>query len=909
MTRWRIELSTVAEGTLRRLKRADRHAVALRLDELAGGGPPPASADGEIQDLPAGDYRLLCRVSRNEQRIVVITIQHQRTPASRVVVELAMRKLRFWTGEGWVNGMRRTVQAFRRLARAPVFSVTAVATLALGIGAATATFAVASGVLFSTLPYGEPSRVVSIWSRWSDFPKTWVSIEEFLHYRSQARTLEDAALYFVSSHNLTTVEDPERLGSAVLTHNLFDVLRVRPAVGRFFTREEAMGEASVLVLGYDLWQRRFRGDRDIIGSQLPVNGRPWTIVGVAPAGFVLPEDFRSQGQSQIYFPLPLDVDQTMEVPVNGGSHGYFALGRLADGADVGSARQDLENLSARLEAEGIYRASWGFRPLVLSVRDDVLGATKRMLYVLLGACGLLLLISCGNVGALLLTRGDTRRHAVNIMRSLGASRRRILSELLLESAVLAAVGGALGWLLAHGSLLLFERLNAGAIPSGIELGLDGRVLAFASVVTTSTVVLFGWLPSSRIAGSSEAVAAHQSTRHTRRAGRGRRWVVAGQIGLSVVLLLGSGLMLRTMAELSDIDPGFRTEGVVTFSLTAPSATYPDEEAVAGFYDELLRRLRELPGVRSAGAARLLPLASQMGDAGVWAEGYVRSEDESTTAEWQWVTPGYLETMGIPTIRGRDFHVGDDRAGPSAVLINEAFARRYFQTRDPIGSRINSLGGDTATVVGVVGDVRHNEIGSPARPRFYRPLAQVVGTGTSRRMTIVAKVEGRAADYFGSVRGVVGEMDPSMPVAELLTMNEVRAASIAAPRFTAALLAAFAAVALGLSVVGLYGVLSYSVTQQRRDIGVRMALGAPGSRVVREILREGFSLIILGLGAGVAAAFALSGLLGGLVYGITTTDPSTFLAVPVLLLTVCLIATWVPAARAARIQPSEALVAE
>ena len=576
-------------------------------------------------------------------------------------------------------GIRRTMGAIRRLGRAPVFTATAVATLALGIGAATATFAVASGVLFSTLPYGESSRVVSIWSRWSDFPKTWVSIEEFLHYRHQATSLEDAALYFVSSHNLTTTQDPERLGSAVLSHNMFDVLRAQPAAGRFFTREEAVTEASVLILGHDLWQRRFQGDPGVIGTQIPVNGRPWTVIGVAPQGFLLPEDFRSQARSEIYFPLPLDVEEAMDVPVNGGSHGYFAVGRLAEGADVASARTDLENLAARLEADGVYQASWGFQPLVFSVREDVLGATQRMLYLLLGACGILLLISCGNVGALLLTRGDTRRHAVNIMRSLGASRRWILSELLLESALLAVVGGALGWGLAYGSLQLFEQLNAGAIPSGIEFALDGRVLAFAMMITTSTVLLFGWLPSSRVAGSSEAAAAHQSTRHTRGSGRGRRWVVAGQIGLSVVLLLGSGLMIRTMAALSDIDAGFRSEGVLTFRLTAPSATYPDEAAVTGFYDDLLRRIRTVPGVRSAGAARLLPLASQMGDAGVWAEGHVPSPGESTSAEWQWITPGYMETMGIPLIQGRDFQDGDDRAGGSVVMINEAFAQRYFGT--------------------------------------------------------------------------------------------------------------------------------------------------------------------------------------------------------------------------------------
>ncbi|NNM33450.1 MAG: FtsX-like permease family protein, partial [Gemmatimonadetes bacterium] len=673
---WRVEISTVAVEALRRLKRSDRQAVARRIDELAQGGPPPASADGEIHDLPAGPHRLLCRISRQEQRIVVITIQHQRLPAGRVIAELAVRRIRFWTGEGWVNGIRRTLGAMRRLGRAPVFTATAVVTLALGIGAATATFAVASGVLFSTLPYGESSRVVSIWSSWSDFPKTWVSIEEFLHYRRQAASLEDVGLYFVSSHNLTTFEDPERVGSAVLTHNLFDVLGMRPAAGRFFTKDEAITEASVLVLGYDLWQRRYQGDPDVVGSQIPVNGRPWSVIGVAPPDFLLPEDFRSQSRSEIYFPLPLDVDDAMVVPVNGGSHGYFAVGRLANGVDVPTARRDLENLAARLEAQGIYQASWGFRPLVFGVREDVLGATQRMLYVLLGACGILLLISCGNVGALLLTRGDTRRHAVNIMRSLGASRRWILSELLLESAVLAAIGGALGWALASVSLSLFERLNAGAIPSGIEFALDGRVLAFGLLVTTLTVLLFGWIPSSRIAGSSEAAAAHQSARHTRGAGRGRRWVVAGQIGLSVVLLLGSGLMLRTMAALSDIDAGFRSEGVLTFRLTAPSATYPDEEAVTGFYGELLRRVRELPGVRSAGAARLLPLASQMGDAGVWAEGHVRAAGESTTAEWQWVTPGYMETMGIPVLQGRDFQPGDDRTVGSVALINEAFAQRY-----------------------------------------------------------------------------------------------------------------------------------------------------------------------------------------------------------------------------------------
>lgn len=800
---------------------------------------------------------------------------------------------------------RETTRALRRLARAPGFTAAAVATLGLGVGATTGTFSVANGVLLSPLPYGDADGIVAIWSAWTGFPETWVSVPEVVHYRQQSRTLADAAVYFTSAHNLTSTEDPERVGSGVVSYNLFDVLQVTPQAGRGFTREDAVQQTPVVMLAHDLWQRRYGGDPGVVGNEIPVNGLPFTVVGILPAGFRLPVDFRSPSPSEVYFALPVDLDDVMPVPENGGNHGYYAAGRLNPGVTVDDARADLTALTQRLEAEGVYRASWSFRPIVRSVADDVAGNAKDVIILLLAACGLVLLIACGNVANLLLSRSEGRRQDLAVLRALGASRRRILAEVMTEAVVLAGAGGILGWFLAWGGVELFKALNPGAIPRAELVAADGGVAAFALAVTGLTVLLFGWLPASRAARKATGEVARGSRRHGE-SSRTQRLLVAAQMAMAVVLLVASGLMVRTLVSLMDVDTGLDADNVLTLALTTPSATYPDEAAVSGFYDELLRRLEELPGVRSAGAIRLLPLATQIGDAGVRVAGYTSREGETMTAEWQWATPAYHEIMGIPIVRGRTFTAGDAADAPAVIVINEALARRYWGENDPIGGRIATIGGDTATVIGVVGDVQHNELGLAPKERFYRPLAQVQGTGTIRRMTLAIKTASAPEGLINPVRQVIREMDPTMPVAEVRTMEEVMAVSVAQPRFASALLASFSAVAMLLATLGIYGVLAYSVSRRTREIGVRMALGADRTTVVRGVVRDGLTMALAGVMLGVVLALAFSSLLRNMLYEVAPTDALTFLVVPSAFMAVAALACWIPARGASRIPPSTAL---
>jgi len=919
---WRIELSHPAVRALRALPRDEQRRVAERMRALEEAGPPPRSDEAGPVELPVGRQVLVCMLDAEARRVVVVTLRADEGAPGRAVAGLLGGFVRRWVdfrgGGGRMGALGQDLGfALRALRKAPGFSLVAVLTLALGIGAATAIFSVASGVLLAPLPYADPGRVVTIWSSWNNFPdKTWVSVGEYQAYVQDSRSFEDLALYYGGSANFTDPESPERVGAAGVTPNTFSVLGVEPILGRTFTWEEAQAGGPYTLLSYELWQRRFNGDRGLVGSTVEIDGMSQTVLGILPKGFVLPVDYGSSSPSEVYQPVFVDRSAPDPVRTNGGSHGSYVVARLKPGVTVEAARADLVAQAQRWVAEGSRQAQMQFVPRVYAAKRDIVGTARGTILVLLGAVAFVLLIACGNVANLLLSRSESRMREIAVRAALGAGRFRLVRQLLTESLLLSLAGGALGVVLASLGLRALLAVDPTAVPRADNIHLSGGVLAFALGVSALTAFLFGILPALRVSRGRGARTLTDSARGTGRGARSNRaqgLLVAAQMAMAVLLLTGSGLMIRTFVQLLSVDPGVHPERVLTMRITAPRASYPTAADVVAFYDELLRRVREMPQVGAAGAARILPLASTMGDAGLRVDGYTPGPDESMQADWQWATPGYLEVMGIPVLEGRTFGSGDDADGRQVIVINQALARRYFGDRSPLGARISVSDGrlnasdqrEWAVVVGVVGDVRHNGLTADVNERFYRPLAQVASSMRSMTLTIQAR-SGDPSALIEPVRRVVADLDPRMPVAQVQTMDQVMAAAVAQPRFAMLLLAVFSGVALTLAMVGIYGVLAYAVSQRTPEIGIRMALGADGGRVIAMVVRQGMLMALVGTAVGVAAAAGLTRFMQGMLYGVTAQDPATFASVPLLFALVAFAACWLPAVRAARVRPAVAL---
>jgi putative ABC transport system permease protein len=914
---WRVELSRSAVAALRALSRADQEQVARRIGALEEVGLPPASVDAsnDPRTVSVGEVRLQCVEHTEEGRIVVVSLHAVGEALGHRVARHVRRGVARWFPKGEGGGEMRTLAqdlryALRALRKAPAFSAMAVLTLALGIGAAAAIYSVASGVLLRPLPYGDPDRVVTVWSSWVNFPdKTWVSLGEYQAYVQDGRSFDDLALYYTTSANFTDPESPERVGAAGVTPNIFSVLGVQPALGRVFTWDEARAESNLVLLGYDVWQRRFNGDRGLVGRTVQLDGVDQTVVGILPRGFVLPVDYASPTRTSVYYPQYVDREAPDPVRTNGGNHGWYSVGRLKPGVTVAKARSDLVQLADRWVADGIRDASMKFVPRVYAAKDDIVGTARPTIMVLLGAVVFVLLIACGNVANLLLARSEVRVREVAVRTALGAGRGRVLRQLLTEALVLAVVAGTLGLAMAFAGVRALLAVDPTAVPRADGIHVDTGVALFTLGLSVLTTLFFGVAPALRVSrgklGSNLGEGA-RGAGASARSNRAQGLLVAAQMAMTVLLLTGSGLTIRTFTRLLAVDPGFHPRNVLTLRVTAPSASYPDDAAVVRFYDDLLRRVHALPGVTAAGAARLLPMASQMGDAGVNVESYARAPDESTQGEWQWVTPGYLEVMGIPLLEGRTFDQRDNADGDEAIIINKSLARHYFGDDSPLGSRIRVFG-EWATVVGVVGDVRHNAVTAPPKERFYRPQAQITNvTGTIRSMTLTIQAAGDPTTLIQPVRRTIAEMDPRMPVSEVQTMDQVMSEAVAQPRFAMTLLGAFSVLALALAVMGIYGVLAYAVSRRTQEIGIRMALGAEGRQVVGMVVRQGMTMALLGIAVGTGFALGLTRFMQGILYGVTPQDPVTFVAVPLLFAAVAVLACWIPAARAAGVHPSEAL---
>jgi len=799
--------------------------------------------------------------------------------------------------------------ALRSLLRRPRFTLGVLLTLALGIGATTAIFSVINGVLIKPLPYRQPASLALIWSRWSNFEKTWLSDTEYFGYKAQTRLFQDVAMWDTGDDaSLTGDQRPETTSLVTATANLLDVLGVVPAYGRGFTAaEDVQGGPAVVLVGYDLWRRRFAGDPALVGRTIQIDGMASTVVGILPKGFRLPLEFQSRTTAQLLAPMRLDPANVSQ------NHSYYGIARLQPDVRVDQVTAELRALTTRWTAEGQYPPDMQFSSFAVSVAQEVGGGARTALLTLLAAVALLLLITCANVANLMLTRADSQSREMTVRAALGAGRQRLLRMTLTESLLLAVSGGALGLLLALAGVRLIAAAATTSIPRASELTIDGTVLGFTLVVSLFTGLLFGVVPALRLSQINLITGLKEGVRTGESVGkrRGRALLVASEMALAVMLVIGAGLLVKSFRNLVSVDPGFDGGNALTVRLALPDQRYPLTADLVRFYEELRNDVTQLPEVQAAGFVRVLPLADDIGDAGVMIEGRAPVQGQNGfSADWQVVTPGYFEAQGMRLIKGRFFDQTDTPDGLQVIAINQTLADQYLPGEDPLGKRIK-IGGPNSpwrTIVGVVADTRHHGLTGPVKREWFVPHNQFANSwgSTRRSMTLVARTTADPLALLPAIKRLVAAKDPDLPLSHIATMNEVLAGAVREQRFTTALMAGFAILALVLAAIGVYAVISYSVSQRTREIGIRLALGADGSLVRRLVVRQGLSPALLGIGLGIGLAAALSRFLGSLLYGVKPIDPATFLLIPLCLLAVALGASLVPAHRATRVDPISAL---
>jgi len=806
--------------------------------------------------------------------------------------------------------------ACRGLRRSPGFAAAAILTLALGMGATTAIFSVIRAVLMSPLPYAQPERRVMVWSRWKDFPKTWVAVGEVADYRRAIPSFASVAAWEIDQANLTGGADPVRVGVAGVTANTFETLGARPQLGRGFTEaEDRPGGPPVIVLGYGVWQNRFGGDPEVVDQVVELDGVARRVVGVMPRGFALPTDFTEDAAepTQVYVPDQVDFSQG-----DHGNHGYYAAATLVPGATAARATAELKALTAASTRAGLYPEAMRFDAFAVPVEEEIRGGARRALVLVFGAVGFLLLMACANVANLLLARAEGRQREIAVRAAIGAGKGRLIRQLLTESLVLAVAGGTLGLLLAWAGVKIIAAKGAAGLPALAPIGIHPRMLLFAAALSLLTTLLFGFAPALQtlrlnLTESLRDGSANASAGLRRQS---LRAALAGvQMALAVLLLLGAGLMLRTLDALLHVDLGFQPEHVLTLQLRPPEASYKTPESVVAFYRALLDRVRGLPGVHAAGLVRSLPLAASIGDWGLDIEGYVESPGNHAKGDWQVVSDGAFEALGERLVRGRTLAAGDTAEALPVAVVNETLARTYWPGQDPIGKRMRMGSATTRpwmTVVGLVRDERHNGVTAAIKEKFFVPYAQFPRAregDAARGMTLVLRIAGEPMRLVNPIRAEVRALDPRLPVANVRLMTDVVDASMATPRLTGTLLTIFAGLALVLAAVGVAGVLAYLVSRRRREIGIRMALGASRANVLGLIVRRGVLYAGAGIAAGIAAALFLTRLMEGLLFGVAPRDPLTFVAVSAILLVIAVVASLIPALRAARVDPLEALRAE
>jgi putative ABC transport system permease protein len=804
--------------------------------------------------------------------------------------------------------------ALRGLVRNPGYAIVAGLALALGIGANTAVFSVVNAALLRALPYTDEDRVVRVYNHWEGTADGGISpAEHFDYIDGTADVFEAYGVYATGAASLTDGDLPERIAGAFVEAGVLEALGAQIAVGRSFTAaDDADGGTPVALISDRLYHRRFAGDPGVIGTAVQLDGSTVTIVGVLPPTFRLPTGF-SGNPAEIFVPLGL---RRSDVTARG-SHFLVGVARIVAGTTLEQAQARMDAVTTRFVAAwpDDYPRDMRFGSHLVRIREDIAGSVRPVLLILLGAVGLVLLVVCANVASLTLTRSDARRREFAVRTALGASTRHVTRQLLAESMVLALMGGAAGIVLATWSTAALVALAPAGLPLADNVTLDGRVLAFALAVTAGSALLFGLTPLFQLdRGASQVLReGGRSATASRPRQRLRSLIVAGELALAVVLLSGAGLLLRSFVALLGVDPGYATMGILTTELTLPNAGYLTDDSRRAFFRETVDRVSALPGVVAAGAVSNLPLAEPLGDINVQVEGReIRQAEVSPALDWQVITPGYLEAIGMRVIRGRDILTTDDQRAPGAVLINESAVSELFASEDPIGRRF-LLGGNAGpgwvTIVGIVGDIRHETLDSPVRASMYLPHAQFTfwnGGSAVAGMSLVLSTTGDPATLAPAVRTAIAQIDAAVPPGPFLTMSDVRAASFSWPRFFTTLMGVFAALALALAALGVYGLLSFTVRMRTAEMGIRIALGARRGQVVRLVLRQALVPVAAGVTAGFAAAVLLSLAFEDLLFAVQPGDPLTMISVAAILGAVALIACGVPAIRATRVDPIAAM---
>lgn len=810
--------------------------------------------------------------------------------------------------------------AFRVFTKSPGFTVAAVLSLAIGIGANTALFSIINALLLRPLPYKDADRLVILWNRSPglDITEDWFSTAQYFDIKNGHQGFEQVAIAIGGNYNLTGKGEPERVGTIRVSSSLLPMLGQKPALGRLFVEEEdSPGRPATAILSHGMWTRHYGSDPQMVGKSVMINGTPYQVIGIMPRSFALPREVMptldGAEQADILLPVPLGPEASR----NRDHEDYNIVGKLKPGVSVKQAQAEMDTITARLRRDHptVYPPNGGLTFGIVPLLEQVIGDVRPMLFVLLGAVGFVLLIACANVANLSLSRAIARQKEIAIRTAVGASPARIVRQLLTESVVLALGGGLLGVLFAFASIRWVHVLGPKSVPRLNDVGVDGVALLFTAAISMVSGILFGLAPALRVCllnvyntlkeegrGSSGASAVW---------GRGnnlRRLLVVAELALCAMLLIGAGLLIRSFARVQNVPPGFNPQNVLTFELTMSGTKYKDPQVVLSTYRQLRERLERLPGVSAAGAVTSLPLSQMFAWGPVTVEGRVPPPGENfINADERMVSGDYFRAMQIPLREGRFFDEQDTLATPRVAIVDEYMARQLWPNQGPVGRRIH-LGGVSETdqpwitIVGVVGRVKQYALDSDSRIAFYLPQTQYI----TRDMNVVLRTGGDPATLAGAVKREIRALDADLPLYNVLTMEERVGESLARRRFSMLLFTLFACLALALAAIGTYSVMAYLVSQGTREIGIRIALGATPGRILSLVISKGMTMALSGLALGLAGAFAFTRLMSNLLFGIGATDPATFVVISLLLVCIALLASYIPAQRAARVDPMVSL---
>ncbi len=805
---------------------------------------------------------------------------------------------------------------YRVLRKSPGFVVIAVLALALGTGTNTAIFSLVNAILLRPISYENPDRLLMVWEKsvkrgFGQIPTSYLNFSDL---RTENKVFEDLGAFTDASFNLTGAAEPEKVTGVRVTASLLSMLGRQPLKGRLFLSGEDQSQApKTLILSHHLWERSFGSDGNLVGQTVALNGESYTVIGIMPPDFKFPPTFSATVASSQYTMPRADlwVPLTREdVPLPRETRTLYMIGRLKPDATATAAQADMNVIAGRLQKE--YAAiNADIEVDVIPLREQVTGNIRPALLVLFGAVGCVLLIACANVANLLLAKASGRQKEVAIRIALGATRLRIVQQLLTESLLLSLAGGLLGSIIGILAVRQLIAFTPPSVPRPDHIGIDAPVLLFTLLLSLLTSFIFGLVPALQASKSDLNETLKEGGRGNSggaRQNRVRSLLVIAEVALALVLLIGAGLMIKSFVRLQNVNPGFNPENLITLELQLPVNKYGEKDRQAAFQKQAVDRLTGLPGVESAGAVNYLPFSGTEFNSGVSIEGQppVANANERPRAFFRNISPNYFQAMGIPLRQGRPFAESDTKDAPAVVIINEAAARRFYSNENPLGRRFKQGRAESqnpwVTVVGIVGGVSHTALGVASQPEVYLPFQQ----NPDASITLVARTKSDPRGVAASIRREVSAVDKELPVSNLKFMDEIVAGSVSQPRVYALLLGIFAGLALVLAAIGIYGVISYSVTQRTHEIGIRMALGAQSRDVLALVIKQGMALALVGIFLGLLVSLALTRVLASQLYGISSTDPMTFTAISLLLMFVAIIACSIPALRAAKLDPMIAL---